>query len=305
VLNGSIAAALLVGCAGPASPVGVPGAAVETVASKTEPLLYVARTHDVAIVSPRTGKTVASIKGFSDVGGVCSDASGNVWVPNLHRGSWYLDKFSPGATKQTQELHAPRASFLVACAVNPSNGDLAVPGYDKNGRERVLIWSPATAAPTIHTLTACPVGAAYDRSNDLFVTGWACGSTFNALLEELGAGSSGFDVVRLDKTAGPLGGIAWDGTDLAIAVSSKFHSELFRVYVNGNVGTVVGVVHLQGLNVCCWGTPTGLFVLNHGEAIGEAGKDEQSIFEWRYPAGGKSLRTIRRYSGIDGLALSP
>lgn len=304
ILNGSIAAVLLAGCAGAGLPIQTPGAAGTSLAAKSGPLLYVAHAAEVAIVALRSGKAVASITGFTNVGGVCADAAGNVWVPNARKSDWYVDKFAPGSTKQTQELRIAPASFLAACAVNPHNGDLAVPGYDKHGRERTWIWSAGTGKPATYLMSSCPVSAAYDGSNDLFVTGWACGSTFNAFLGELRAGSGGFVSIRLDKVAGPLGGIAWDGTYLTIAVSSHFHSELFRVQVTGSTGTVEGVVHLHGLNVCCWGSPTGLFVLNQGTAIGEADKDEQSLVEWNYPAGGKSLRSIGTYSNIEGLALS-
>jgi hypothetical protein len=319
LLSISLATALLAGCGAlPQAPVVAPGGSIAqriAPASKADgPLLSVAhRTghggHSesvVSIISLPQDKVLARVTGYGYISGVCSDASGNLWVPNLRHGRWHVDKFARGGSKEIEQL--PARSSLGACAVDPTSGNLAVMGADVDGANKVLIWSGAhSGKPAKYSLPFCPVSAAYDDADNLFITGWACGSTFNAYFGELAKGSAHVTLIKLDKRTGPFGGVQWDGSYVVVAVAVSYrraHRLLYRVQVSGTAGKVVGTVKPQGFYVCCFGTPSGLFVLNDGTIIGMGGKHGEGIWTWPYPAGGKRTESIARYAGINGIALS-
>jgi hypothetical protein len=319
-LCASVTAALLAGCGlqqaqnGTPLPIGAPGAsAAQRVAPAPDagrPLLYVVHEtsrsghSEIAIIALTQNKLLTSITGYGYISSVCSDASGDVWAPNLRHRRWYVDKFARGGTREIDELRAPRFSSLVACTVDPSSGDLAVVGANVDGGSDALIWSGARSGkPAMYPLPFCTVAAAYDNADNLFITGWGCGSDFNVYLGELAKGSGPVALIDLDKRMGPLGGVQWDGSYVVIA-TVRAHALLYRVQVTGTTGKVVGTVKPQGFDMCCFFTPNGLFVLHDRAAIGMAGKNGERVWDWPYPAGGKPLRSIARLKGINGIALS-
>jgi hypothetical protein len=251
-------------------------------------------------------KVLTSITGYGEITGVCSDASGNVWVPNRRHNRWYVDKFARGGNKAIAELRAPHPWLLLgACAVDPSNGNLAVTGANIYGANEVLVWSGARSGkPAIDSVGFCAVGAAYDDASNLFITGWACGSTFNAFFGELAKGSSHTALINIHKPPGIYGGVQWDGSYVAVAYGGKGHAVLYRVQVAGTTGKVIGVVKPQGFHIGFFLTSTGYFVLHDGDVIGTAGKHGQLVWAWPYPTGGKPVQSIAQYEGIEAIALS-
>jgi hypothetical protein len=252
---------------------------------------------------------LARITGYGYITGVCADASGNVWVPNLRHGHWYVDEFARGGTKAIAELRAPHPWLdLGACAVDPSNGNLAVMGANIDGANEALIWNGAhSGKPAMYPVPFCQVSAAYDDADNLFVTGWGCGSTFNAFFGELAKGSGHTALINIDKPPGVFGGVQWDGRYVAVAIAvngNSAHSVLYRVQVSGTTGRVVGAVKPQGFHVGFFLSSSGFFVLHDGTLIGTAGKQGEHVWAWPYPAGGKPVKSIARYAGITGIALS-
>ncbi|MBV9263881.1 MAG: hypothetical protein JO324_06120 [Candidatus Eremiobacteraeota bacterium] len=305
------AAALLAGCGGSPpidAPTGFAAQRVAPAADAREPLLYVAHKSVVSIISLPQDKALTRITGYGYITGVCSDTSGNVWVPNLRRRHWYVDEFARGGTKAIKELRAPhRWASLGACAVDPSNGNLAVMGANIDGDNVALIWSGAgSGKPAMYSVGFCAVGAAYDDASNLFITGWACGSTFNPYFGELAKGSGHTALIKIDKPPGVYGGVQWDGRYVAVAVAAKgksAHSVLYRVKVSGTTGEVVGTVKPQGFHVGFFGSSSGFFVLHDAAVIGTAGNGAL-VWAWPYPTGGKPVKAIARYKGIIGIALS-
>jgi hypothetical protein len=121
------------------------------------------------------------------------------------------------------------------------------------------------------------VSAAYDDADNLFITGWGCGSYFNIYVSELAKGSDRVSLITLEKR-----------TDVAPATVRR-HSLLYRVQVTGATGKVVGTV---------------LFVVHHQAVVGMAGRLGERVLAWPYPAGGDPVQSVARYEGIDGIALS-
>jgi hypothetical protein len=316
----SAVAGVLAACGGSQLPTGATsGFAAQRVAPASGAggaLLYVARSTGplgrtegiVSIISLPREKVLARITGYGSITGVCSDASGNVWVPNLRHGHWYVDEFARGRTKEINELRAPRPWLWGVCAVNPSNGDLAVMAANIGGANEALIWSGARRGkPAIYPVPFCPVSAAYDDADNLFISGWGCGSTFNAFFGELAKGSSHAVFVNIDRPPGVYGGVQWDGRYIAVADATNgnsAHSVIYRVQVSGQTGKVVGAVKPQGFHVGFFLSSSGFFVLHNGAVIGTAGKQGEHVWAWPYPAGGKPVQSIARYEGITGIAIS-
>jgi len=307
--------ALLSGCGSIPVPAGAPsGSEAQLIAPASDaggPLLYVAHRLSgqsetvVSIISLSRGKELARITGYTNISGVCSDDSGNVWVPNMRGRRWYIDKFARGSTKVIDELTPHPRLSLGACTVDPSSGNLAVMGTNRYGANEALIWSgPPAGKPAMYSVPFCTVSAGYDDADNLFITGWACGSTFNAFFGELAKGSGKVAFIKIDQQTGPYGGVQWDGQYLAVALAVHEHSKIYRVQVSGTTGNVVGVVRPQRFYVGFFGSVSGLFVLHHGTIIGTAGKRGDGVWAWPYPAGGKRTQPIARYESITGIALS-
>lgn len=275
-----------------------------------EPLLYVARVHDmISILSLRDDKPVAQITGYGYAAGVCSDPSGNVWVTNYRGGRFHVDKFAHGGTKAIAQLRAPNGSNLAGCAVDPISGDLAVVGYNT-----VLVWSGARdGKPARYSVYFAPLYAAYDNAGNLFITGWEGGSDWIFEMAELAKGSRKVTNIRLDKRANEPGEVQWDGKYVVVATavsrrtrnpfSNEWLFRLYRLQISGTSGHVVQVVQPQRLRSGY--SQTGvLFVLQDHTIIGVGGKRHESLLAWSYPVGGKATGTITHYHDIHALAIS-
>jgi hypothetical protein len=298
------------------APVSSIGAGARTTAGHTGgPLLYIAHIHGqgrhahsvISIWSLRQGKAIARIAGREYVTGICSDASGNVWVSNLRRGDWFVDEYARGGTKAIEELRAPKRWLLLAgCAVDPDSGDLAVLGANIDNSAYVLVWSGAREGTPARYPAPFPLlNAAYDNAGNLFITGWAGGSDFFFEMGELAKGGSQVTRIQLDKPTREPGDVHWDGTYVAVSTAisrNRTRSRIYRVKVSGANAHVVQVVQLQDFSVDFYSTL--LFVLHDRSVIGIAGGHGEDLRTWPYPAGGNSTRSIAEYERINGLTIS-
>ncbi len=113
---------VLTGCGGSQPPIGAPGAIPQSrVAThaerggawmlpeaKSEDLIYVSSpdyyppsyTSNVYVYAYPSGTLVGTFTGFDNVGGLCSDADGNVWVTNAvsYDSGGYVYEYGHGAT---------------------------------------------------------------------------------------------------------------------------------------------------------------------------------------------------------------
>src|SRR5581483_10529310 len=131
-----IAAAVLSACGGngSGSPQGtsplIPpqgGGTSSTMARDTESqdLLYVANRKDgsVFVYSYPEGKAKGSLLDVK-ASGLCSDSSGNVFVPAGRE----ILKYAHGGARPIEALRDPLGGATQFCAVDPASGDLAVSG---------------------------------------------------------------------------------------------------------------------------------------------------------------------------------
>jgi hypothetical protein len=300
---------------GSASAVGERGARPRD-ASGSGPLLYVVhrvirgtRSYPVvSILSLQQDKELTRITGYSIVGGVCSDSSGNVWITGRRDSRSHIDEFSPGATKPMYGLNAHGLS-PAGCAVDPSSGDLAVVGTNIDGGWQLLIWPGARkGTPAEYGVPLLPLFAAYDDSGNLFISGPAgySISEYYFALAELANGSSKAQRINLNKATGHWGAVQWDGTYLVVNTTKRTHldkSVIYRVQVSGTTGEIVAALRPQGFYGAIYPS-SPVFVLDDGSIIGIYGKRGEQLREWSYPSSGKPSPPIARYTAITALALS-
>lgn len=278
-------------------------------------LLYVAHIHGLrdrhTVVSMLTlplGKPVAKIS-VGYLSGMCSDASGNVWlvVWHAHPHGYYLEEYAHGGTQPIAQIRIPRGVIGGGCAVDPSSGDLAA--INEVGGNRTLngsidVWAGARAGkPTAYDVPFVPENGAYDDNGNLFFDGRPAGSDPGFRFGELAKGSGAVAAIGIDKKTALAGGVLWDGTYVAVQTGGyqpflKGRPRIYRIESVSGSGHVIGIVVPRdpALRGTAWFALYGHSVVSISE--------RNRIDVWPYPAGGRRTRIIGRFGNIRGLTIS-
>jgi len=303
-----IAAILFVGCGGSPVPPAVPAVASQSghasrhaehikvsmlPEASSETLLYYTDGNSTVYVLSYPGrKLVGTLTGFDGALGVCSDASGNVFITTYYTEAVY--EYAHGGTQQIAKLGDYGYSPL-GCAVDPVTGNLAVANSEAmNGNPgNVAIYTAAKgtptdyAAPGIYSYDWC----AFDSAGNLYVNGSG--------LTEMPYGSQTLNAISLGVSGK---GIRWDGQYLAMVDPST--KQVYRIAVSGSSGTVVDTVDLTGLFPLLGND----FVLTGANIIipyGGANRGRLSrIGLFKYPKGGKLQKVVHRVDFLYDLTLS-
>ncbi|MGC1379416.1 MAG: hypothetical protein WA814_00175 [Candidatus Baltobacteraceae bacterium] len=248
-------------------------------------------TDDVYIYTMPAMALKGTLTGFSEPQGMCSAPDGSIWVTNTgtQQTLWYSRAGTPIGS-----LSDP-SGYPVGCAVNPTNGDVAVTNiFDVSGNGGVEIYPGGSGSPTFYTNPAQSeyFFPAYDRSGNLYVDGFG-NSGF--ALSELPAGSSTMSTVGV--SGGTIyfpGGVNWNRTagDLTIGdqeCNGGADSCVYTLSVSGSTATITGSTPLQNFDgTACdvdQGTiaPFGRYFA--GGCITE-GSSFSSADRWAFPTGG-------------------
>ena len=230
-LNTSVAMALLAGCSGSTSPIGVnaasPGASAQAttqggtsgdsipaVAKEawSGDLLYVATGSDVYVLSYPSGKLLGRLPNETPWGGPLASARtnrGNVFVVGLAGVAEYSHRGKHITTLQSTDVPT-------GCSVNPTTGNLAVP-YVGSGGQYVVIY-PGAREPgqKVYGIPfPVPGLCGYDVHGNLFVDGRLsrCSRNFRKAPRR-------FTTTILSPKFGLYDSIHWDGTLLS-AIQSQ------------------------------------------------------------------------------------
>ncbi|MFY9663630.1 MAG: hypothetical protein WAL67_05960 [Candidatus Cybelea sp.] len=232
------------------------------------------------------------LTGFSEPQGMCTDASGNIWVANTGTNQ-LLQLSRSGSLLKT--LDDP-TGFPVGCAVNRLNNDLAVTNIIGNpsGDGNVVVYANSTGTPQAFADPSVfeYFFPAYDNAGNLYVDGE--GSAGFALME-LASGSSTLSPVSI--SGGTLffpGGVNWDSATSSLVIGDQecngaSESCLYSATVSDGVATITGVTMLldpSGQSGDVDQTtigPQGRFFA--GGFISES-SDPSGVARWAFPAGG-------------------
>ncbi len=187
------------------------------------------------------------LTGFSEPQGMCTDASGNIWVTNTGTES-IIQLSRTGTTLKT--LNVP-GEFPVGCAVNRANNDLAVTNIiaTTGGAGSVDVFTNATGTPTKFTSSSVTefFFPTYDNAGNLYLDGEG-GAGY--ALSELAAGSS--SITNVTVSGGTLffpGGLNWDSATSSVILGDQecggaAASCMYSATVSGGVATITGVTNL-------------------------------------------------------------
>lgn len=300
-------AALLAGCSGGVSPLGLPNAAPAARSAhgrtwmapdaKGGDLLYVtnAKTDEVFVYTYPQGKHVGTIGDLGAPRSECADANGNVWVADTEGEDVVEYAHGGSAPIVALNINGPPTG----CSVDPVTGSLAVSG----GVNGVVL---SIFRPTKHgwgsprrlldTAMDTPAFCAYDNQGNLFLDGRdkADGNAF--LFYALRKGAKSFTKVKLGKTIKLPGQVQWDGTNVAVADAGLSPSPVYQFKIGGQTGKLTGTTILRNSKF------VRQFWIAGGTLVGPdpAGHD---VGFWNYPAGGSPAQRITNVNAY-GAAVS-
>lgn len=235
-------------------------------AQKSASLLYVSNwgTTDVTVYTYADGGglvLVGTLTGFSLPGGLCSDASGNVWIPDT--GGRRVFEYAHGGTKPIETIQLS-TGYPYACAVDPATGNVAVSSAHPNGKYQsysiVDVYTKGSRRPRRYST---PHGfknvyfVAYDDASNLFADATPCYREGCYYRQEgppgiyrLSNGGSAFTrlTLRGAKLEEPAA-IDWVKPTLLLGDRDFQHqgtSGAYKLFVSGSKSTVVGLLPFDG-----------------------------------------------------------
>ena len=242
-------------------------------------------------------KHVGTLGGLTP-GGLCADAAGNVFVPNLERKQ--ILEFAHGGSEPIATLD-DGGHYPSACAIDARSGDLAVVSNDDGAG--ISIFRHASGTPRFVTASriASYSFCAYDGGGNLYVDGFGKRSQFE--LAELPARGHAFARITLDRKI--TGAAASRGTERisrsAIRACTDGRRQLFRFAVTGHRGTTVSAAVLgDSLDVPQFSIEAATPLI--GPDTGRESGDVVRI--WAYPGGGAPIRTLQHLVEPTGTAIS-
>jgi hypothetical protein len=303
MIGSAAVATLLFGCGGLNGPtvVSSEGGAAAIRATSGD-LLYVANqgaTNGVTILTYPQGKYVTTITGIGGPTGICSDASGNVWVSAYDSTTrkFHLYKFAHGGTTPIETLPVPGGAL--GCTIDPATGDLATwTAFAGSAGEVDVFPGARQGKPIVYDTRFEPVAGTYDNHGNIFADGVVNSGDF--IFEEKLKGSQNFTIVRLDKPAINAGSVQWDGK--YVVVGEGYLSDgpvLYRVRVSGSRGKVVQSVALQRL-----AAPVRFWIADSDVVASQRRNAVRQIGLYAYPAGGKRLDVFSGFHNPTGMTVS-
>lgn len=234
------------------------------------------------------------LSGFSEPQGMCSDKQGNIWVANT--GTSQGLKYNRTGTLLATV--SDPYGYPVGCAVNPTNGDLALTDiFDFSGAGGVVVYPGGSGSGTRYSNPSQYeyFFAAYNDDGDLYTDGFSYPS-FVFTISELPAGSSSMHTVSYSGgTVYFPGGVNWDRVNYNLVVGDQecnggSASCQYQMLENSSGGlTITGSTPLQDYNGGSCDVDQGALApfskyfaggcISTGSALSAAAR-------WSYPSGG-------------------
>jgi hypothetical protein len=253
--------------------------------AKQSDLLYISSemTWKVDVYSYPQGKREGVLTGFNFPQGLCSDAKGDVFIPNQSESN--VLEYSHGGTTPIATLR-DAGEAPEACAVDPKSGTLAVANVlSQYGYGNVSLYSNATGTPSIVGDPAMELvyECGYDDKGNLFIDGLTALPSQNGVFQfaELPKGSSSFVNITLNKNIKVPGVVQWDGEFMAVGDAQS--GIIYQT--NGAGGKIEGTTRLAGtrFDFQPW--------IQGGTVVAPSSVTVKASF-YHYPSGGKRYRAI-------------
>lgn len=237
-------------------------------------------TSSIYVYAYPSGTLVGALTGFEYVGGICSDADGNVWVTDAvsYDTGGYVYEYAHGATSPKNTL--TDQGEPLDCSVESSTGDLAVSNYAS-----IAIYPNASGSPTYYTtrpFLADNYFISYDGSGNLYFAPY---KRKPAWLPN--GGSVGYFHIHPKS---PHGGLGWDGKYFTVLMDG-----IKQYNPSGNhTGKAVGTVPISA---------DGPYYSIQGSLVAVTSQSSQ-VQVYNYPEGGSPNLTISGVPHAFGVAIS-
>ncbi len=214
--------------------------------SKQGPLIYSNGSLSAVLIFDFSGDLVGELGGLDEPTGLCSDATGDVYVTDMDLQLIY--KYPAGGTLPV-DIYDDRGNLPIACAVDPTTGSLAVINEGTEGTNGdVAIYPPGNDSnPAVYATPNLSIYSfgGYDPSGNLYVDGTGAKQSFQlAVLEKGSGGLVPVPVSGLNNKKHRVAGVLWDGT--YVAVGDALAGAVYRLAVAGGSAKVVQTVRLRG-----------------------------------------------------------
>jgi hypothetical protein len=298
-------AALLAGCGGSQTPIGVPGAVPQSqviathaerggswmlAEAKREDLLYVSGgCQGVCILSYPSGKLVGSFSLQFGLG-ACTDGKGSVFFASGDD----LEEFAHGGTAPVATFSLPNRVF--SCAIDQQTGNLAVTYFVTSGAN-VAVFPAAQGPPTYYYVSLDEFYCSYDSQGNLFVDGY--GKYDATYLAELPKNADAFSNVSITPyPSGSPGQVQWDGKYLTLELLGPNDGKglsLARLSISGSVARIVNETRFDGKSRSAgesWIQGGAIFI-----PYGWSRVYPNKLGVWKYPRGGKPVEKYQHFAG--------
>ena len=250
-------------------------------------------SQDVYIFTMPAMQLEGTLTGFNGPQGMCSDKQGNIWVVNT--GTAQGLKYS--RTGQLLGSVSDPSGTPAGCAVNPTNGDLALSETrGSSGAGGIEVYHNGSGSPTRYRNPSqyeyfFPT---YDTDGNLYVDGFSY-PTFAVMISELPSGKRRMHTVNYSGgTIQFPGGVNWDRRKGQLVINDQecqglYASCAYQLTVSGSSAKIVGSTPLNNFDgTACdvdQGTiaPSGKYFA--GPCITFA-YSVSSVDRWAYPSGG-------------------
>jgi|HubBroStandDraft_4_1064222.scaffolds.fasta_scaffold00003_275 hypothetical protein len=248
---------------------------------------------DVFIFTMPAMQLKGTLTGFNGPQGMCSDKQGNIWVVNS--GTSQGLKYSRSG-QMLGSVNDP-SGIPTGCAVNPTNGDLALSEtLGTSGAGGIEVYHNGSGSPTRYSNPSQYeyFFPAYDTAGNLYADGLSY-PTEAFMISELPSGSGTMHTVNYSGgTIRFPGGVNWDRVNGQLVVNDQecqgvYASCTYQLTVSGSSAMIVGSTPLTNFDgTACdvdQGTIAPFSKYFAGPCITFA-YSVSSVDRWAYPSGG-------------------
>lgn len=274
--------------------------------AKGGPLLYASiwDTGEVYVYTYPKIALVGKLLGvFATPAGMCSDATGDVWITNYHGNSIY--EYPHGGTKPILTLRD--GIDPNGCSVDPTTGDLAVTGTNESitgpsesGAFAVYRKAEGFRRPHYYSVPyATTTFCSYDDEGNLFVDGqgWRLEPPF--ALSELRKGATSAATIILNQTLYSPGAVQWYRNNLTVGDTAT--QTIYRFAIDAGSGTQVGSIHTD---FDSGGQPGQFWIYRAKLILPTWFGPEPAIRFYTYPRGSGPVKMITGLKGPYGVTIS-